>query len=196
MRTHSSATQNNIPGNVPPITCVTLRHPIPMPLASLSRQSPCHAATPGRVPIIRFILIPGGLRQHNLISQEAINFLAKCVWSTLPDSFTPHKLKPQRGFDFNQVAMPMVHPSTGETISSYKKQMHNPVMNEIWQKAFGKDFRGIAQDVKMGQKGTNAISSSLTLRSRTFPRIKPSHMPAWLSIFGPRKPICTEWEYS
>jgi hypothetical protein len=52
----------------------------------------------------------------------------------------------------------MVHPSTGETISSYKKLMHNPAMSKIWQTAFGKDFGGTAQgNVKTGQKETNAI---------------------------------------
>jgi hypothetical protein len=36
--------------------------------------------------------------------------------------------------------------------------MHNPATAEIWQMAFGKDFGGMAQgDLKMGQKGTNAI---------------------------------------
>ncbi len=36
--------------------------------------------------------------------------------------------------------------------------MHNPVMAEIWQTAFGKDFGGMAQgDDKTGQKGTNAM---------------------------------------
>jgi hypothetical protein len=54
--------------------------------------------------------------------------------------------------------MPMVHPTTGETISSYKKLMNNPATMEIWQTAFGKDFGGMAQrDNKTGQKGTNAI---------------------------------------
>jgi hypothetical protein len=140
--THSRVTCNNIPRSVPPITCIVSQCPIPMPLASPPRCSPCHAATPERVPQICFIPIPGGLRQHNLISQEAINILTEYVWSTLPDSFTPHKLKPQRGFNLNQVAMPMVHPSTGETISSYKKLMHYNGTSEIWQTAFGKDFGG------------------------------------------------------
>ncbi len=116
--THSRVTHNNIPGSSPPITCIPPRYPIPMPLASLPRRSPCHAATLEWVPQTCFFPIPDRLRQHNLISQEAINFLTKCAWSTLPASFTPQKLKPQRGFNFNQVAMPMVHPSTGETISS------------------------------------------------------------------------------
>ena len=59
---------------------------------------------------------------------------------------------------FKNYANPMVHPVTGETTSSHKKLMHNPVSAEIWQTAFGKDFGGMAQgDNKMGQKGTNAL---------------------------------------
>ncbi len=52
----------------------------------------------------------------------------------------------------------MVHPTTGETISSYKRLMHDPDTSEVWQTAFGKDFGGMAQgDNKTGQKGTNSI---------------------------------------
>jgi hypothetical protein len=52
----------------------------------------------------------------------------------------------------------MVHPITGETISSYKILMNNPAMAETWQTAFGKDFRGTLQgDNKTGQKGMNAM---------------------------------------
>jgi hypothetical protein len=52
----------------------------------------------------------------------------------------------------------MVHPVTGETISSYKKLMHDPATAEVWQTAFGKDFWGMAQgDKKTGQKGTDAM---------------------------------------
>jgi hypothetical protein len=59
---------------------------------------------------------------------------------------------------FEHFASPMVHPITGETISSYKKLMNNPATAEIWQTTFGKDFGGMAQgDNKMGQKGTNAM---------------------------------------
>jgi hypothetical protein len=64
-------------------------------------------------------------------------------------------LKPkQQGLDLEQVATPMVYPTTGETISSYKKMMHNPATSEIWRMAFGTDFGGMAQgNVKPGQKG-------------------------------------------
>jgi hypothetical protein len=52
----------------------------------------------------------------------------------------------------------MVHPTTGETMSSYKKLMHDPATAEIWQTAFGKDFGSMAQgDNKTGQKGNNSI---------------------------------------
>ncbi len=54
--------------------------------------------------------------------------------------------------------MPMVHPITGEAISSYKLLMRDPTTAETWKTAFGKDFGGMAQgDLKMGQKGTNSI---------------------------------------
>jgi hypothetical protein len=54
--------------------------------------------------------------------------------------------------------MPTVHPTTGETISSYNKLMHDPATAETWQTAFGKDFGGMAQgDNKTDQKGTNSI---------------------------------------
>ena len=54
--------------------------------------------------------------------------------------------------------MPMVHTTTGETISSYKRLMHDPATADTWQTAFGKDFGGMAQgDNKTDQKGTNSI---------------------------------------
>jgi hypothetical protein len=59
---------------------------------------------------------------------------------------------------FEHFASPMVHPITGETISSYKKLMNDPATAEIWQMAFEKDFGRMAQgDNKTGQKGTNAM---------------------------------------
>ncbi len=54
--------------------------------------------------------------------------------------------------------MPIVHPKTGKSISSYKRLMHNPATAEVWQKVFGKDFGGMVQgDNKTGQTGTKSI---------------------------------------
>jgi hypothetical protein len=116
---------------------------------------------PTCIPHVHFIPVDGGLRNRNFISQEAINFLTKCIWANLPDLCTPTKLKDKSApscLDFAQVAKPMVHPTTGETISSYKRLMHDPATAEVWQMVFCKDFGDMAQgDNKTGQKGTNSI---------------------------------------
>ena len=105
--------------------------------------------------------VHGLTRSRPLISQEAINFLTECVWANSPDIFTPNKLKPKHAPacpDLEQIAMPMVHPVTGETISSFKRLKDDPATAETWNTAFGKDFGGMAQgDNKTGQKGTNSI---------------------------------------
>jgi len=35
--------------------------------------------------------------------------------------------------NYTHFASPMVHPKTGETISSYKRLMHDPAAAEVWQ---------------------------------------------------------------
>jgi uncharacterized protein YwlG (UPF0340 family) len=57
----------------------------------------------------------------------------------IPTKLLPNTATPT---NFEHYAMPMVHPVTGETISSYKKLMKDPVTAETWQTAFGKDFGG------------------------------------------------------
>ena len=81
---------------------------------------------------------------------------------TMPISFTPRKLVP---FTYNTCSTnyahfvaPMIHPTTGKIISSYKSLMNDPATTKVWQSAFGKDFGGMAQgDLKTGQKGTNSV---------------------------------------
>ncbi len=71
---------------------------------------------------------------------------------------TPLKLQSKTCLDLQQIMIPMVHPTTGETITSYKQLMHNPDTAESWQTPFGKDFDGMARgNNKMGQNGTNSI---------------------------------------
>jgi hypothetical protein len=77
-------------------------------------------------------------------------------------AFSPSKLTMPAFVDtipnYAHYASPMVHPTTGETITSYKRLMNDPTTAKIWQTAFGKDFGGMAQgDEKTGQKGTNSI---------------------------------------
>ena len=88
----------------------------------------------------------------NLLTlQEQVAFNAIMI----PIKLSKHTKIPVK---FKHYANPMVHPFTGETISSYKKLMNGPATSEVWQTASGKDFRGMAQDDnKTGQKGTNAM---------------------------------------
>jgi hypothetical protein len=162
---HVRQTWSNIPGSVPPITRsnqrpVTVKPlpPTPAPTRRMGARSRPRSTpvVPTRLPHVRFVPINGGLQRHNMISQEAINFLSECVWANSPDIFKPSKLHPTAAptcLDLKQVAMPMVHPTTGDTISSYKKLMHDVATTETWQTAFGKDFGGMVQgNNKTGQK--------------------------------------------
>jgi hypothetical protein len=105
--------------------------------------------------------VPTHARQH-LVTQHALNALTVYEQNHINLAFTPTALLlpivKNAPLYIEHFALPMVHPVTGKPISSYKKMMHNPATAEIWQMAFGKDFGSMAQgDLKMGQKGTNAM---------------------------------------
>jgi hypothetical protein len=108
-----------------------------------------------------YIPIPWGA-QHRMVTRHAINLLTEAERDSCRRIFSPTNLLPPIVLDepahLEHFCSPMVHPITGETISSYKKLMHDPATAETWQTAFGKDFGGMAQgDNKTGQKGTNAM---------------------------------------
>jgi hypothetical protein len=143
--------------------------PIPLPDIPIAtapqwltrlHTAPTQTATTQR-PKVQFLPVDGNLCHSNIISQEAINFLTDSIWANSPDIYMPTKHMPTllpTCLNHEQVAMPMVHPITGETISSYKQLMHDPTTAETWKTAFGKDFGSMAQgDLKTGQKCTNSI---------------------------------------
>ena len=103
----------------------------------------------------------GTLASTRLISQRALTAMTLQEALTMPISFTPRKLVPPtytESTNYAHFAAPMIHPKTGEKISSYKRLMHDPSTAEVWQTAFGKDFGGMTQgDLKTGQKGTNSV---------------------------------------
>ena len=109
-----------------------------------------------------YLPAPNNARQR-IVTRHAINALTTSEQDNCQKAFTPIALLPSAVTDepahlYEHFVNPMVHPVTGETISSYKKLMHDPATAEIWQTAFGKDFGGMAQGGdKTGQKGTNAM---------------------------------------
>eukprot|EP00956_Cyclotella_meneghiniana_P026599 scaffold57893_cov25-Cyclotella_meneghiniana.AAC.1 len=60
--------------------------------------------------------------------------------------------------DLQHLANPVVHPVTGVTINKYEKLANDPVTQEVWTTAFGKELGGLAQgDNKTGAAGTNTV---------------------------------------
>ena len=164
-RTHRRLTRNNTPGAVPAIQRVVpaLILPDKQP-ARATRRSPRVNTNEGPVIIIPpYRMLGGGTRASpRLVSQQALNAMTMREALTPPMVFTPRKFVPVAYEDnvpnFAHFASPMIHPTTGETISSYKRLMNDPETAEVWQTAFGKDFGGMAQgDDKTGQKGTNSV---------------------------------------
>ena len=107
--------------------------------------------------------MPGGIRTNaRLISRHALSALPTKEALCAPQVFTQQNYE-HHNFgknvpNYTHFASPMVHPMTGETISNYKRLMHDPATAEVWQTVFGKDFGGMAQgDDKTGQKGTYSI---------------------------------------
>ena len=87
--------------------------------------------------------------QQRIVTQQAINVLTIKEQATSERIFSPRCLEqhlPTTGpTNLKHYANPMVHPVTGETITSYKKTMKDPATAEIWQTAVGKEFGGMAQ---------------------------------------------------
>ncbi len=104
--------------------------------------------------------------------------------------FSPLKLQPQPVHQRNYVhyAMPMVHPVTDETITSYKKLMKDPITQETWMMAFGKDFGGMSQgDNEMRKVGTNAM---FVMEPKDIPNIPMDRMVTYANVvvdFRPQK---------
>jgi hypothetical protein len=92
---------------------------------------------------------------------HAINALTTQEQCTPNVAFRHNGLDPRQNTlpaNMNHYANPMVHTVTGNIVSSYKKAMHDTDIGNLWQTAFGKEFRGLAQgDIKTKTIGTNAI---------------------------------------
>ena len=86
-----------------------------------------------------------GFSQPNIISQEAVNMLTQLVWDTSGHAWAPHNFLDHsptervqkdslHDVDFEHFCTAMVHPTTGETITQYKKLAcdPNPAIRETW----------------------------------------------------------------
>jgi hypothetical protein len=144
-RTHRWITRNNTPGALPTIQRVSpaLILPDTSQAPSATRKSNRVKTTTSPVIIIPPYRMLGGGTQANarLISWQALNAMTMREAHTPPLAFTPRTFVPvayeKNVPNFAHFASPMINPTTGETISSYKRLMNDPETAKIWQKAFG-----------------------------------------------------------
>jgi hypothetical protein len=115
------------------------------------------------------------------ISQEAINSLVINDANTCPEAFTPLQFCPTyTRRNLKHYGMAMVHPITGEHITSYCKLMQDPATSEVWMMTFGKDFGGMYQgDNKTKTKGTDAI---FVMDPKDIPNIPKNQPPAYAKV--------------
>ena len=91
----------------------------------------------------------------NLITNKVYGELDN-VW--LPDTFIvanpTARNTNMNDLDIEHFCAGVIHPTTGETITQYRKLARDPAMREVWSTAFGKEFGQMAQgDNKTGTKG-------------------------------------------
>ena len=164
-RIHRQQTRNNTPGAVPPITRIVDDNPHGFPPYNPPNVVYEHDPTDTILAfsMIQPLMAPVQCNARNyIVSNQAINALVMLEQCTPSNIFTPRSLESSRTFqpihDLKHFANPMVHPVTGETISSYRKAMQDPAIAEVWKTAFGKEFGGLAQgNNKTKTKGTDAI---------------------------------------
>ena len=152
-RTHQRKTRCNTPGALPAITrdipaVISPDTGTPGPRRQSTRvcmqtMDSMINFTPGPI-IIPPYPVPRLRASARLISQQALNAMTMPESIKAPVVFTPRHFVCKAYKDhipnYAHFTSPMVHPQTGETITSYKRLMNDPETAEIWQMAFGKDL--------------------------------------------------------
>ena len=132
-RIHSRATRNNTPGGVPKIKRAMSNanqhgfgpYNSNDPVLIMSMTHPPHPSP------TTYTSIPTAAKSR-VVSQQAINVLTILEQATADTIFTPRHLQPiiqqPRTPNMKHYANPIVHPVTGQTISSYKKAIQDPCL--------------------------------------------------------------------
>ena len=167
-RVHGRRTRNNTPRATPAIVHETRpkrRSPRLNPGGENENETGRARAITHRAPNSTRVPM---FRAPAFISQEALSLLTeKAIHPSNPTTWTPRMFLSsspsqiglnQYDTDIEHFCGPVVHPTTGETITSYHKLARDPETNKTWTRAFGKEFGNLAQgDDFTGEKGTNAI---------------------------------------
>eukprot|EP00804_Cyclotella_cryptica_P013531 CCRYP_017239-RA/>CCRYP_017239-RA protein AED:0.45 eAED:0.45 QI:0/0/0/1/1/1/2/0/507 len=95
----------------------------------------------------------------HFILQEALHaFACHASATSSSDVFLPKWKQPTSIPYLEHFANPLIHPTTGKSISKYEELINDPILRETWTTAFGKEIGALAQgDNKTGAVGTNTI---------------------------------------
>jgi hypothetical protein len=139
-QTHQQKTRRNTPGSLSLIVQMQFHLPLPL-FTEIESNVPTIPLRPTKSTTthqqsnhLNQLTLPC-IQQAHIISQEAINHLV----ATKRDRLTPQ----QQNLEY--YAMPVVHPVTGEHITSYRCLMQDPLTSKVLMTPFGKDFGGMTQ---------------------------------------------------
>jgi hypothetical protein len=138
-RIHCRQMHHNTPGALPKITRdapASIEPDPPRPKAPERRRlNRVHKNTSNVIIVPPYKMLGGGTRARaRLISQNTLNAMTMHEALTIHLPFTPQKLVPPTYNDsanYAHFAAPMIHPTTGEIISSYKRLMNDPATAEV-----------------------------------------------------------------
>ena len=81
---------------------------------------------------------------------------------------------------------PVIHPTNGEIMTSYKRLTNDPKFKEVWETGFGKEWVRLAQgDKRTGAKGTNTL---IILRPYQVHIISNDHVVTYANIVEDYRP--------
>ena len=107
------------------------------------------------------------VRTPMYVSQHALNHLVMLSENYSP-LFTPRKLQQQSATTFEPVCNAVIHPITGESITNYKKLLHDPTLKTTWEESMCKELGRLAQGYRNTQ-GTNMVNFMNRDQIKTIP---------------------------
>eukprot|EP00978_Attheya_sp_CCMP212_P042176 scaffold252677_cov57-Attheya_sp.AAC.2 len=128
------------------------------------------ATEPNEAMILYTVPMPkGSTTKTNVITQEAFQAIVLATISPPSNNFPfthcnqRSTTKPDEEYHHSpgleHFCAPVIHPTSGDIITSYKKLARDPELKEVWQTSFGKEWGGLAQgDNKTGAKGTDTFN--------------------------------------
>ena len=151
---HLKETGANTPWSTPPINTTEDRrrrssrlNPQAAPVHSVESNS-------ARIP----------LHHPNIITQAGVDAITANVYynddkyAWIPRKYIQCEKEKGADHDIENFCAPVVHPDTGETITSYKKLINDLRMSKTWMTGFGKEFGNLAKgDNEIGTPRMNAL---------------------------------------